>query len=183
MNEFNKFSELEEVLDGGTLGDECLTFIETHGYLAATVISPIATSDVHLITEILGIEHDDPSVLSNQTISQILVLRDHIARELLAGESLAIPLSSENEEEYVAEMEAWSAAFMEKHLLSEDAWFEIGGEDIAELLLPIVAASNLVDDPDLGSIREEETLYLSMLENIPEVVIDLYAIFHESARV
>ncbi len=187
MDEFKEYSELEEILDRGDLNEECLTFIETHGYLAATVISPIATTDEQLISEIIGeegeVDHNEvANKLVNQVKPQILKLRAQIARELLAGEFLSIPLSAENEDEYVSEMEAWSAAFIEKHLNDEDAWFDDGGEAIAELLLPIVAASGFLEDEEIESISDDASLYLSMLENIPEVVIDLYAIFHESVK-
>jgi len=182
VDEFKEYSELEEILDSGDVDEECLTFIEAHGYLAATVISPIATTDEQLLSEIIGEEGENDSELINQIKPQILKLRAQIARELLAGECLSIPLSAENEDEYVSEMEAWSAAFMEKHITNEETWFDEGGETIAELLLPIVAASGFLEDEEIENIRDDASLYLSMLENIPEVVIDLYAIFHESGQ-
>lgn len=182
MDEFKEYSELEEILDSSEVDEECLTFIEAHGYIAATVISPIATTDEQLLSEIVGEEGETDSALVNLVKPQIMKLRAQIARELLAGEFLPIPLSAENEDEYVSEMEAWSAAFMEKHINNEDAWFDEGGEAIAELLLPIVTASGYLEDEEIENIREDASLYLSMLENIPEVVIDLYAIFHESEK-
>ena len=180
MEVFSKFSQLRCLLEGDEFGEECLSFVECHGYVTASVISPVASELQKLVWEIVGEDSNVPEAKVAELQQQLGELQSFIERELLGAESLTIPTTEE--EEYVEELQAWSAAFMEKHLADEAHWFEKGGDKIAELLLPIVVASGLFDDTELEKIEQDDKLYLSMLENIPEVVIDLYGIFHESSK-
>ena len=43
MLELDQFHSLTNMLDSDNLGDECLDFIELHGYLTASIISPVET--------------------------------------------------------------------------------------------------------------------------------------------
>lgn len=181
MQQLDKFNALSNMLESEQFGEECLDFIELHGYLTAAIISPEPTPSENLMPEILG---QSPSELS-QGISEILLegvleLRKQLSQELLAANPLQLPCDitiGENDDS-PSDLERWCMAFCEKHLLNEEAWFAVDESAVAELMLPIIAASGLFDEEEITSIRANESLFISMLEHIPEVVVDLYGLFH-----
>ena len=48
------------------------------------------------------------------------------------------------------------------------------------LLLPIICGSGLVVDPELLKIRDQSEMFMNMLEDIPDIVVDMYAHYHET---
>ncbi|MDH3326555.1 MAG: YecA family protein [Gammaproteobacteria bacterium] len=181
MLKLDEFHSLSNMLDSDALGDECLDFIELHGYLTASIISPVETSFNQLMNEILG-EGNENIAPGIKDILEVDVLRlqEQISRELLASEPLELPCEIEvgEDDDNPSDLERWSMAFCEKHLLSEEEWFTVDESAVAELMLPIIAASGLFDEPEINNTRKDEALFISMLEHIPEVVIDLYGLFH-----
>jgi uncharacterized protein len=66
---------------------------------------------------------------------------------------------------------------MEGVFMTEQYWFESEKEEVvAELLLPIMVASDLFDDEEVVQIRESEKLTNSCIAQIPEVVTDLFLV-------
>lgn len=175
------FTPLINLLSTEKLGSECLDFIEAHGYIAATVISPEATDDEALFQEILGenseaITEEDTQIFR----SGILQLKKDINRQLLMAEALDIPcdfaIGTATEP---SDLERWCMAFVEKHFMAEDAWFAEDSGATANFLLPVISGSGLVDAPEIDQIRSDTELYISMLEDIPEIVVDMYGFYHQ----
>lgn len=181
MLAIDEFYSLSNMLESDKLGDECLDFVELHGYLTAEIVGPNDTPFDRLMQEILGEGGGDiDGGIRKMLETDVLSLKNHISRELLASEPLPLPCEieiSDNEDE-PSDLERWCMAFVEKHLMDEEAWFAQGESAVAELMLPIIAASGLFDEPEIIAIRQNESLFISMLEHIPEVVIDLYGLFH-----
>ena len=175
------FSTLIKLLSSDQLGAECLDFIEAHGYLTAAVVSPVPTSDDQLLEEIMG--EDSPEIDAEVTEvfrSGIMQLKALIARHLLMAEALDLPCElSVGTETEPSDLERWCMAFTEKHFMNEDAWFTGDENTVANLLLPIICGSGLVDDEEIHKIREQAELFINMLEDIPELMVDLYAHYHE----
>ncbi len=175
------FTSLINLLSTEKLGSECLDFIEAHGYIAATVISPDATNDEVLFQEILG---DSPESISEEVTqifrSGILQLKTVISRQLLMAEILDMPCDlSVGTVAEPSDLERWCMAFVEKHFMAEDAWFAADESVVANLLLPVICGSGLVDDPEIDQIRSDTELYMSMLEDIPELVVDMFGFYHQ----
>jgi len=172
---------LMNMLDSDSLGDECLDFIELHGYLTAAIISPTETAFTQLMIEILGAGNENIAKGIRDILdAEVQRLYDSISRQLLSSEPLPLPcdITIGEDEQTPSDLERWCMAFVEKHLLAEAQWFEKDENAVAELMLPIIAASGLFDEAEIVQIRQHETLFISMLEHIPEVVIDLYGLFH-----
>jgi len=181
MLERDEFSALSNMLESDKLGDECLDFIELHGYLCAAIISPIDTSVKQLMPEILGEGNTKLNLaIYNMLEEDISRLYDAISRRLLTSEPLELPCEIEvgEDDDSPSDLERWCMAFVEKHLLEEEAWFSENESAVAEMMLPIIAASGIFEEPEINSIRKDETLFISMLEHIPEVVVDLFGLFH-----
>ncbi len=49
---------------------------------------------------------------------------------------------------------------------------------MAELLLPVMAVSDLFDDEDFSQIKSNPKIMEQLSEQIPEVLTDLYLLFH-----
>ena len=182
MPDKDDFSPLIALLSTDKMGPECLDFIEAHGYLTAAIISPSATSEEKLLEEILG---ESEETLDEETTeifrSGILHLKELISRHLLMAEALDIPCDcSVGTETEPSDLERWCMAFTEKHFMSEEEWFSVDESAAANMLLPIICGSGLVDDPELLKIRAQPELFMSMLEDIPDIVVDMYAFYHES---
>jgi len=181
MLELEEFHSLINMLESDSLGDECLDFVELHGYLTATIISPVETEFDDLMCEILGAGNENLAKGIRDILeAEVSRLQQTISRELFASEPLTLPCEIEvgEDDDNPSDLERWCMAFVEKHLLAEAQWFAVDEGAVAELMLPIIAASGLFDEPEISQTRENETLFISMLEHIPEVVIDLYGLFH-----
>ena len=68
---------------------------------------------------------------------------------------------------------------MEGVFTQEEAWFSPKTEqDVAEMLLPVMVASELFEEEEITAIRDDEKLCAEMCAQIPELLIDLYLYFH-----
>ena len=93
-----------------------------------------------------------------------------------------LTLITDNEE---SELEIWAQAFMEGVFMREDEWFGEGSdkeEAIAELMLPIMVASNLFEEKEFTEIRKNRVISEQMANEIPEILVDLYLLFHAPAN-
>jgi uncharacterized protein len=83
------------------------------------------------------------------------------------------------EDEEIAPLAWWSQAFMEGVFTQEDNWFaNKADDDVAQMLLPMMVASELFDEDDINKIRDDENLCAEMCSQIPELLVDLYLHFH-----
>jgi len=168
-----------QLLDSEKMNEDCLDFVETHGYITASIISPIETTDKDLIHEVLGCELNQIQIDERGELeSGILGLRNDISRHLFSDESLDLPCDLDLSESD-SDIEAWCVAFMEKHMMEDVAWFANDDEEISNMLLPIILVSGLIEDEEIEVMRKNESIMLSMLENIPEVLPGLYSYYHQ----
>ncbi len=106
-------------------------------------------------------------------------LKLDIHKELESEDEFLVPCEmvlSDSPDE-LSELQEWTSGFMEGVFLTESHWFDSEKEDvIAELLLPFMVASDLFDDDDVVQIRKNTKLTQSCIEQIPDVLTDLYLI-------
>ncbi|QEQ96226.1 YecA family protein [Neptunomonas concharum] len=178
---------LEAFIFSEAVSEDSLDLIGIHGFLCALNISPVSVDT----TEWLELLFDgEPNWQSSEQATLItnLLLRwkDAICSDLYNDRELGMPceltLITDNEE---SELEIWAQAFMEGVFMREDEWFGEGSdkeEAIAELMLPIMVASNLFEEKEFTEIRKNRVISEQMANEIPEILVDLYLLFHAPAN-
>ncbi|WP_191603249.1 UPF0149 family protein [Marinomonas algicola] len=169
---------LELFLDSDAVHEECHNFITAHGFLTALAICPSNTPENVWIPIVF---EETPSFSSDKEeksiINYLTRLKADIAIELESEEDFLVPcdLSMSESEEELTELQEWASGFMEGVFLTESDWFSSEKEEqIAELLLPMMVASDLFDDEEIIEIRKSEKLTQSCIDQIPEVITDLF---------
>ncbi|MCZ2720303.1 UPF0149 family protein [Marinomonas sp. 15G1-11] len=169
---------LELFLDSDAVHEECHNFITAHGFLTALAICPSITPDSTWIPIVFEEKPSFSSEKEEETITSYLTrLKKDIAKELESEDDFLVPceLSMSESEDELSELQEWASGFMEGVFLTESNWFASDKEEqIAELLLPMMVASDLFDDEEIIEIRKSDKLTQSCINQIPEVVTDLF---------
>lgn len=169
---------LEDFLESDLVHEECQNFVMAHGFLTALNVCP-AEHLPHNWLEIVFEETPNFNDKKHETsiINLIQRLSQDIQKELESEDEFVVPceLSISDTPDELSELQEWASGFMEGVFLTERYWFESDREDvIAELLLPFMVASDLFEDEDVSQIKSNQKLTQSCIEQIPEVVTDLY---------
>jgi len=177
-----ELDRLEEFLFSPAVSDEALDLIGAHGFLCALNISPETTAEAEWMEQLFDGEPNWSSDSEKNEIQELLrKLYRTIGNDLYNDQEILLPceltLEPEDDEEST-ELTAWSQAFMEGVFQHEDAWFGQEEETVAGLLLPVMVASDLFEDDDVEEINRDRALREEMAVQIPEVLIDLYLLFH-----
>jgi uncharacterized protein len=183
MHELHALSDdtlhmLTDFLDGDSNPDG-LDSIATHGFLTALTVGPdVPTLEVWL-----------PALFDNQPISadaaqaaQIQNALEGWQKEIHAalyhGQPVVLPCTLTLKATESTELNDWCMGFMEGMFLKEASWYS-GDEDlIADLTLPMMVLSDLIDDPDLQQLRRDPKLSRDLAQQIPDVLIEIYLHFH-----
>lgn len=160
MNTLKQFLESEHV------NDEAMYFIEMHGFLTSLAIQPGSLTQQQILKDIFV--ETPPETL----ISSIDTLLKEIEKALLNGDFPDMICDDEDEDA----LTLWAAGFMQGVFSQEQAWFNSHPEEVAELTLPILSCSELLDEAE-GMLLDDEVLD-DMAEKIPDCVIDLYLLFN-----
>lgn len=173
-----ELEELENFLDSDSVHEDCQNFVMAHGFLTALSISteaPAASQWLPIVFE------ETPNFTSDKEQKHIenlfTRLFGDIQKELESEDDFLVPCEievSSNPDE-LSELEEWASGFMEGVFFTERHWFETDKEEeIAELLLPFMVASGLFEDEEVQQIRESEKLTQSCIDQIPQLVTDLF---------
>lgn len=162
MNILNDFFSSEQ------LPDEAMDYLEMHGFLTSLSIQPMALDSQQVINQISP-EASLPEAIQNE----ISTLKKTIQQSLLNGDFPDIPSIEEDEDT----LTLWSSGFMQGVFAQEKEWFESHPEEVAELTLPILSCSGLLED-ELSEISQNEELLDELAAKIPDCVIDLYLLFN-----
>jgi len=173
---------LEAFLLSDQVSETALDLIGAHGLLCALNIAPTSTPKAEWMSLIFDGEPNWENAEQKAQIENLLAKLDNtVSNDLSADQEVPLPfeltLEVEDEDD-TAEVTLWSEAFMEGVFLNEADWFERDEETVAGLLLPIMVASELFDDPEIQDIRKDRALCEEMCDQIPEVLIDLYLLYH-----
>ncbi|PCH84126.1 MAG: metal-binding protein [Piscirickettsiaceae bacterium] len=160
--------KLIDFFNADDVSEDAMYYVEMHGFLTSLAIQPVKLSQTQIIEEIVA---DTPV---NQTIKQAIVaLQDSINQSLFNGDFPDTPTIDEDEDS----LKLWSTGFMQGVFMQEHAWFADFPEDVAELTLPMLSCSELLDEA-LDEISQNDELLDDMAEKIPDCVIDLYLLFN-----
>ncbi|WP_286239339.1 YecA family protein [Neptuniibacter halophilus] len=174
---------LDDFLYSDFVSEDCLDLIGVHGLFCALNISPTPVDQATWIELVFEQEPNWESPAQQEQIMGLLKrFYSSIGASLYSdGEiELLCELSLDPEEdEDISPLAWWAQAFMEGVFTQEEEWFgSKSEEDVAQMLLPIMVASDLFDEEDISKIREDEKLCAEMCAQIPELLIDLYLYFH-----
>ncbi|WP_250657949.1 YecA family protein [Alkalimarinus coralli] len=173
---------LEDILFEDELSEDALDFFGVHGLVCSYVVGPKNINDSEL-TDLVFNSHkglaSDKLKIAESIISK---LRNNISAELSAGKTLELPIYDADEEYYEEALTNWCAGFVEGFLDHETSWFERSQELVAELLLPIMALSQLFDDEDFSEINNNQKIMEQFEEQLPELMTDLFLFFHSDNK-
>jgi uncharacterized protein len=173
---------LEAFLLSDSVPETALDLIGVHGLLCALNIAPKETPKAEWMGMIFDGQPNWESDKQRSSIEELLTKLDKtISNDLSSDQEVPLPfeltLETEDDDE-TADATLWAEGFMEGVFLNEALWFERDEETVAGLLLPIMVASDLFDDPEIKDIRKDRSLSEEMCDQIPEVLIDLYLLYH-----
>lgn len=178
-----ELDQLDDFLYSDIVSEDCLDLIGVHGLFCALNISPIEIDEATWIELVFDVEPKWESDAQKQEIMGLLQrFYNSIGGNLYSdGEiELLCELSLDAEEgEDISPLSWWAQAFMEGVFTQEEVWFGTKSEeDVAEMLLPIMVASDLFDEEDINKIRDDEKVCAEMCSQIPDLLVDLYLYFH-----
>jgi len=182
----DELDELEAFMFSDAVSEDALDLVGTHGYMCALNISPVKISEKLWLQELFDGTPEYRSEDEKARIEDLLKrLYFSIGSDLYNDQDMLLPceptLEPDGDDEQ-AELTTWSQAFMEAVFLKEDEWFNHQAEEeVAELMLPIMIASELFEDPEFTKMRKDKRICDEMCRSIPELLIDLYLLFHAPA--
>lgn len=174
---------LEDLLFSDILEEDALDYFGVHGLVCASIVGPKLLSDEAIFSLVFGV--DDPVFSDNEVSffnSCIKTIACSIKECLLEGNEILMPYSGEinNDESnhYDACLQSWCTGFIEGFFHCETSWFSKGEDIAAELLLPIMALSDLFDSDEFQEIKQNHKLMSQFEEIMPEQLVDIFLFFH-----
>ena len=174
----DELDELEAFMFSDAVSEDALDLIGTHGYFCALNIGPVKIKEQQWLKELFDGTPKYSSDEQKKRIEDLLKrLYASIGSDLYNDQDMLIPceltLETEGDEEQ-SELASWAQAFMEAVFLKEDEWFNHRAEEeVAELMLPIMIASELFDEEEFATMRNDQRLCDEMCRNIPELLIEV----------
>ena len=174
---------LDEFLDSEYIAEDCLDFVGVHGLFCALNICPNPLPQNQVLALVFD---EEPKWRSDEQKQEITLLLERfyleIGSNLYSDGEIELPcelsLDAEDDDD-ISPLGWWAQSFMEGVFAQENLWFSKQTEqDVAEMLLPIMVASELFDEDEILKIRDDEILCAEMCSQIPELLIDLYLYFH-----
>jgi uncharacterized protein len=165
-------------LNSDNADDEAMDFIEMHGYLTSLAIQSGNLSNDDMLGEIFSNDiHND------EITAAIFALKAEITQCLFNGEFPELPENSLSDDES-DELILWASGFMQGIFAQEELWFAEHADEVAELTLPILSCSGLLDESDedeILDITSNDEIMDAMVEKIPDCAVDLYLLFNAPA--
>jgi uncharacterized protein len=171
--------QLQDFLDES---EYSLDYIATHGFLCALVVGPEAPAvDIWLSALCDGEELSDDPAEKAEISAALVAWQKEIHAALYHGQTVQLPCPLTIKATESTDLNNWCMGFMEGMFLKEDDWYTKDEDLIADLTLPMVILSDLIDDPDLQHIRRDIKLCRELAQQIPDVLTEIYLLFHAPA--
>ncbi len=173
----NEIDELETFLFSTAVSEEALDYPSLHGLLTAIAICPVAIDEAEWL-ETLFDGQPNYADSAQQARIEALLRREllGICDELEHEEPPELPCDLSLDEDSL--LTVWCQGFMEGVFMRDKAWFGDHEEEMAELLLPMMIASELFeDDAELQKMRADTQLMQGLCEEIPDLLTDTYLLF------
>ncbi|HET8731885.1 MAG TPA: YecA family protein [Moraxellaceae bacterium] len=158
---------------------EGLDFVATHGFLSALTVGPDTPATADWIRELFdGQPVCADATRAAQITADLEAWRKEIHATLYHGQSLRLPCPLTLKATESTELNDWCAGFMEGMFMKEASWYDADEDLVADLTLPMVVLSDLIDDPELQHLRRDQKLVRDLAQQIPDVLTELYLHFH-----
>lgn len=169
---------LQDFLDSDNNTDG-LDYVATHGFLAALTVGPDAPELAVWLPALFDNQPVSGNAAQADAITQALVAwQKEIHATLYHGQPVTLPCALTLKSTESTDLNDWCVGFMEGMFLKEASWYD-GDEDyVADLTLPMVVLSDLIDDPELQHIRRDVKLTRELAQQIPDVLTELYLFFN-----
>ncbi|NNM52458.1 MAG: YecA family protein [Pseudomonadales bacterium] len=151
-------------------GEDCLTFLGTHGFITALSVGPQPLDASIWLPQIFG-EEATPADL----VMLIQQWQQSVAAHCYHDDGLSLPCPLDPHDDDLMD---WCSGFMEAVFLDEDRWHAQQEDLIAELTLPMLVFSGLVEDSELQALQNNRKISRQMAERIPDLVAEIYLHFH-----
>lgn len=151
-------------------GEDCLTFPGSHGFITAISVGPQPVDASIWLPQLLG-ENPAPTDL----VGLIKQWQQSVAAHCYHDDVLSLPCSLDPGDDDLMD---WCSGFMEAVFLDEDRWHEQQEDLIAELTLPMLVFSGLVEDSELQALQNNRKISRQMAERIPDLAAEIYLHFH-----
>lgn len=170
---------LQDFLD---LDENSLDFIATHGFLTALTVGPDAPApEVWLPALFDGQPVSADPAIATEISAALVAWQKEIHATLYHGQPLALPCALVIKATESTDLNDWCMGFMEGMFLKEDEWYGDDEDLVADLTLPMVVLSDLIEDPELEHIRRDVKLTRELAQQIPDVLTEIYLHFHAPA--
>ena len=164
-------NHLIDFFNSDELAEDAMYFVEMHGFLTSLVIQSGSLTQQQILVEIFAESPVDDS------ISQAIATLQKEIEQALLNNDFPDVISAEDDEDSLT---LWSSGFMQGVFSQQKLWFDSYPDVVAELTLPILSCSELLDE-ELDDINQNDELLDDMAETIPDCVIDLYLLFNAPA--
>ncbi|WP_330924832.1 YecA family protein [Candidatus Sororendozoicomonas aggregata] len=165
----------KDLIQQHAVGADPMPYLCAHGFMTAQAICASQNTQDDIIAVMLDGEARLSTEARADFTTLLTRLTHSIDRAFHEEETVGLPFSM-NDQGHLAD---WCTGFMEAHFLAEKRWFEAHEQEVCELLLPIMLASGLFsDEPDFQPILSDEQLTEDMVEQIPDVLMELYLMFN-----
>lgn len=169
---------LQDFLDGDDNTDG-LDSVATHGFLCALTVGPEAPDlDVWLLALFDGQPVCADEAQAKAITSALVAWQKEIHAALYHGQPVTLPCALTLKATEPTDLNGWCVGFMEGMFLKEASWYDSDEDLIADLTLPMVILSDLIDDPELQHIRRDVKLTRELAQQIPDVLTELYLHFN-----
>lgn len=164
-------------------GEDTLDGMCVHGALTAWAISGGTDLPKDFAAHVFGEDLTQvPAADLSQLEGQWQAMLNHIHSALYDDSELELPFDITLDWED-SEQQAWAVGFMEIVFAHEAAFAKADEDEFAELLLPIQVASGLFTEEEIfADVYEDDDLLISFLNQVPEVLVDLYLLFNSPEK-
>lgn len=172
------FSFLRDFLDSDA-NENGLDLVGTHGFLTAVTVGPAFPDLATWLDQLFDHNPISPDEALNLRIAALLAAwQKSIHATLYHEETVVLPCALVADPLDSTELTDWCIGFMEAMFAQEDDWYARDEDTVADLTLPMVVISELIEDDQIQAVRQDRKLLKELAQQIPDVVTELYLLFH-----
>lgn len=171
----DQLEQLDELLiQLGTDEDEDADLFIALGYITARAMEPQDSTATDWLPSLLATT--PPAGAAADQLQQLLEEASRSARQgFYQGGGIELPFDTDLDEDTEGFIGDWCAGFMQAVFEQEDLWLGNQEQDIAELLLPLMALSGLFsEEEDFAEMEEDQALMTQFARQLPELLLDIY---------
>lgn len=169
---------LQDFLDSDA-NENGLDFNGTHGFLTAITVGPSWTLEDSWLATLFENESIATDVATASRIKELIeAWQKSIHAQLYHGETVTLPCPLHADAIESTPLTDWCIGFMEAMFAQEDVWYDRDEDTVADLTLPMIVISELIDDEQIEAIRKDKKLLRELALQIPDVATELYLLFN-----